>query len=423
MPLSSAEPKSSGFTIPRSAPPAFHILMKPTGAVCNLYCKYCFFLSKKSLYPDSKFQMSEDILEMYLKQHLESHQAPDVVIAWQGGEPTLIGLDFFKKSVELVNKLKRPDQKVSYTVQTNGTQLNDAWCEFFKANNFLIGLSTDGPKNIHDTYRRTRSGDGSFDQVMRGLDFLKKHKVDVNILCTVNAANQDHPLEVYRFFRDELGISFIQFIPIIERVSAADLTAANEGDQVTDRSVDPLTYGKFLSAVFDEWVKADVGRVYVQHFDSALANWIGVPGAVCVFSPVCGTALCLEHNGDLYSCDHFVDPNYKLGNIQEKHLIDLISSDQQRKFGLAKAGTLPKYCRDCSVKFACHGECPKNRFIKTPDGEDGLNYLCSGYKEFFAHIDKPMKVMAALLRTKRFADEIMGMPEQEKETLVSGVRI
>jgi len=426
-------PQDGGFTLPRNAPPAFHILIKPTGAICNLDCKYCFFLSKDMLYPGSRFQMAEDLLETYLRQLLESHAEPEVAVAWQGGEPTLMGVKFFERSVELVEKLKRPDQKIQYTVQTNGTQLDDEWCEFLKRNNFLVGLSVDGPKDLHDVYRVNKGGAGSFDQVMRGLDYLKKHKVDFNILCTVHAANQDHPLEVYRFFRDELGAEYLQFIPIVERVTESMLPAANEGwserpggerplytvggSVVTDRSVQPEAYGKFLVALFDEWIKKDVGRVYVQHFDSALANWVGAPGAVCIFVETCGGALAVEHNGDLYSCDHFVEPAYKLGNINDTHMIEMISSAQQIKFGQDKKNTLPRYCRECDVRFACHGECPKNRFIRTPDGEEGLNYLCAAYKIFFKHIDRPMKMMADLLRKGRYADEVMGLLAEERATL------
>ncbi|MGC1258500.1 MAG: anaerobic sulfatase maturase, partial [Candidatus Acidiferrales bacterium] len=398
-------------TFPRNAPSAFHVLIKPTGAICNLDCKYCFFLSKEMLYPGSRFRMADDLLEIYLKQLLECHRAPEVAVAWQGGEPTLMGLEFFKRSLELVNKSKHPGQQIQYAIQTNGTLLDDEWCAFFKENKFLVGLSVDGPKDLHDVYRVNKGGVGSFDQVMRGLGFLKKHQVDVNILCTVHAANQHYPLRVYRFFRDELGAQFIQFIPIVERVSASMLPIANEGwsqrpggerplytiqgNQVTERSVDARTYGQFLIAIFEEWLKSDVGNVYVQHFDSALANWVGVPGAVCVFAETCGHAVALEHNGDLYSCDHFVEPKYKLGNIRETHLIQLLASPQQVKFGQDKKSTLPRYCRECEVRFACHGECPKNRFIKTSDGEDGLNYLCAGYKAFFTHIDETMKIMAS----------------------------
>ncbi len=421
----------SGLTLPKNAPPAFHLLAKPTGAICNLDCKYCFFLSKELLYPGSRFRMADDLLEIYVKQLLESHRAPEVSIAWQGGEPTLMGLDFFKRSVAYAEKYKQPGQRLQYTIQTNGTKLDDELCAFFKQHHFLVGLSVDGPRAMHDAYRVNKGGQGSFDQVMVGLAYLKKHQVDFNLLCTVHAANQDHPLELYRFFRDELGVEFIQFIPIIERATETLLPLANQGwserpggerplytltgSLVTERSVSAEKYGQFLMAIFDEWVQRDVGKVFVQHFDSALANWVGAPGAVCIFNETCGQALALEHNGDMYSCDHFVEPAYKLGNIRETHMIELISSPEQLKFGRDKRDTLPRYCRECEVRFACHGECPRNRFILTPDGEPGLNYLCAGYKAFFNHINKAMGMMANLLRQGRYADEVMGLLAQEEE--------
>ncbi|MBE9224543.1 anaerobic sulfatase maturase [Phormidium sp. LEGE 05292] len=401
-------------TFPKNAPPAFHLLAKPTGAICNLDCQYCFFLAKEQLYPGSKFRMSDDLLEIYIQQLLASHQTPEVTIAWQGGEPTLMGLEFFARSLKLVQKYKKAGQKVSHTLQTNGTRLDDDWGRFFKLHNFLIGLSVDGPKNLHDTYRVDKRGRGTYEQVIQGWRILKKHQVDFNILCTVNAANGDRPLEVYRFFRDELGAEFIQFIPIIERVNEDGSTLIQSGNQVTERSIKPEQFGQFLIGVFDEWVRRDVGKVFVQHFDAALANWVGVPPSVCIFSKTCGNALALEHNGDLYSCDHFVEPDYKLGNIQETPMIELIASEKQRQFGQAKLNTLPQYCRQCEVRFACNGGCPKNRFIKTPDGESGLNYLCAGYKAFFTHIDRPMRMMADLLRRGHYADEIMQLLAQEQ---------
>lgn len=412
-------------TFPRGAPPAFHLLAKPTGAICNLACEYCFFLSKEMLYPGSRFRMADDLLETYIRQLIESHRTPDVTIAWQGGEPTLMGLDFFKRSIEYAERYRRPDQHVSYTIQTNGTRLDDDWGAFFKVHGFLVGLSVDGPREYHDAYRVDKGGKGSFDQVMRGWEVLRRNEVDFNILCTVHAVNQDHPLEVYRFFRDDLGAQFMQFIPIVERATAETLPLANQGwspvpsgkrplytvtgNLVTERSVQPEAYGRFLIAIFDEWVRRDVGRIFVQHFDTALANWMRVPGAVCIFSETCGQALALEHNGDLYCCDHFVEPAYRLGNIRQTHMIELVASDRQRAFGLAKRDTLPRYCRECSVRFACHGECPRNRFISTPDGEPGLNYLCAGYKAFFTHIDRPMRLMAGLLRQGRYADDVMSL--------------
>lgn len=410
-------------TLPKNAPLAFHLLAKPTGAICNLDCQYCFFLAKEQLYPDSKFRMTDDVLETYIQQILASHQTPEVTIAWQGGEPTLMGLEFFESSIKLVEKHKKPGQKVSHTIQTNGTRLNDDWGRFFKQHNFLVGLSVDGPQHWHDIYRVDKRGRGSFELVMEGWKTLKKHKVDFNILCTVNAANGNYPLEVYRFFRDELGAEFIQFIPIIERVNEDGSTLVQSGNQVTARSVKPEQFGQFLNSVFDEWVRRDVGKVFIQHFDAALANWVGVQPGVCIFSKTCGNALALEHNGDLYSCDHFVEPDYKLGNIQETPMIELIASERQRQFGYAKFDTLPQYCRNCEVRFACNGGCPKNRFIETPDGETGLNYLCAGYKAFFTHIDKPMRMMADLLRQGRYADEVMDMlakQERRKKTKAQG---
>jgi len=406
------------------APLAFHLLAKPTGAVCNLDCKYCFFLSKEMLYPGSRFRMADELLETYIRQLLEAQQVPEVTIAWQGGEPTLMGLDFFKRSIELVEKYRQPAQTIQHTIQTNGTKIDDDLAAFFKQQDFLVGLSVDGPKELHDTYRVNKGGQGSFDQVMRGWETLMKHRVEVNILCTVHAANADHPLEVYHFFRDKLKAQYMQFIPIVERVTAETLPLADQGwserplytqtgDLVTERSVRPEQYGRFLIAIFDEWVRRNVGKVFVQSFDAALANWIGQP-SLCIFQPTCGRALALEHNGDLYSCDHFVEPAFLLGNIQHTHMIDLVTSDQQSKFGQDKFDTLPQYCRRCEVLFACYGECPRNRFIHTPDGEPGLNYLCAGYKLFFNHIDRPMRIMAELLRRGHYADEVMNILVQEE---------
>jgi uncharacterized protein len=408
---------------------AFHLLAKPSGSVCNLDCKYCFFLSKEALYPDSDFRMADSLLETYIRQLLEAHgREAEVNVAWQGGEPTLMGLEFFKRSVALAEKYKKPGQRLLHTMQTNGTKLDDEWCAFFKAHNFLIGLSVDGPREIHDTYRVNKGGAGSFDQVMRGWQMLTKHNVDFNILCTVHAANQDRPLEIYRFFRDELGAQYIQFIPIVERATAQFLPLANigwsgrpgekrplyiqAGNLVTERSVGGEQYGRFLCAIFDEWIQRDVGQVFLQIFDTTLGAHLG-QYSLCIFAPTCGSALALEHNGDLYACDHYVEPDYLLGNIQETHLIELLASDKQRQFGLDKRETLPRYCRECTVRFACNGGCPRNRFIQTPDGEDGLNYLCSGYKLFFNHVNRPMKMMAGLLRQGRYADEIMQLYKPE----------
>ncbi len=440
---------------PHKAPPYFHVLAKPTGAICNLDCEYCFFLSKEALYPGSPFRMKDDVLEAYIQQIIESHAstAPHVTLAWQGGEPTLMGLEFFQRCMELVEKNTRKGTRVEHTIQTNGTKLDDDWCAFFKENNYLVGLSMDGNREMHDAYRLDKRGEGTFNRVISAARLLQKNEVDFNILCTVHAANADHPLEVYRFFRDEVGADFIQFIPIVERATPETLAVANrgwgdrsltiepstietgesqvarssgrslyklEGSLVTDRSVKPEQWGNFMSAVFDEWVRNDVGKVFVQMFDSALGSWVGQGASLCIHRETCGDALALEHNGDLYSCDHFVEPDYLLGNIQETHMIEMVASDRQRKFGMDKRDTLPKYCLECEVRFACHGGCPRNRFVETPDGEPGLNYLCSGYRHFFNHVNRPMQIMAMLLRQNRYADEVMGILDAEDRQEISG---
>jgi len=394
------------------APPAFHLLAKPTGAVCNLDCSYCFFLSKEMLYPGSRFRMAEELLEQYLRQLIEAHaRSPVVTVAWQGGEPTLMGVEFFRRSVELAEGLLRPGQQVEYTIQTNATLLDEEWASFFKEHDFLVGVSIDGPRELHDAYRVNKGGKGSFDQVIAGLEQLKRADVQWNALTTIHAANAGHGAEVYRFLRDECGARFVQFIPIIERVAEADGEGTvpwsswrdrplyvQRGERVTGRSVTAEQYGRFLIDVFEDWVRRDVGKVYVQMFDVALANWVGEPPSLCIHSETCGLALALEHTGDLYSCDHFVEPAYKLGNIKETPMLELVASQRQRKFGLDKRDTLPRYCLECDVRFACHGGCPKDRFIRTPDGEPGLNYLCAGYKAFFHHVDPAMRFMAEQLR-------------------------
>lgn len=386
---------------------AFHVLTKPTGAICNLDCKYCFFLSKEELYPNSRFRMADEMLESFIRQQFESQRGPDVMIAWQGGEPTLMGLDFFRRSVELAQQYRQPGQTVQYTIQTNGTLLNEEWCAFFHEHRFLVGLSVDGPREMHDAYRVDKGGHPTFDKVLGAARLMQRHEVDFNVLCTVHAKNAGHPLEVYRYFRDDLGTRHIQFIPIVERVNSDGRTRFQEGTAVTERSVTAEQWGRFLTAIFDEWVRRDVGTVFVQMFDAALASWVGAPPSLCIFAETCGNAVALEHNGDVYSCDHFVEPKHLLGNIAVTPMAELVGSERQRAFGNAKRDTLPRYCRECPVRFACHGECPKNRFILTPDGEPGLNYLCAGYKAFFTHIDRPMRLMADRLRQGRFADEVM----------------
>jgi uncharacterized protein len=343
-----------------------------------------------------------------------------VTIAWQGGEPTLMGVEFFRRSVELAEGFLRPGQRAAYTIQTNATLLDEEWAKFFAEHNFLVGVSIDGPRELHDAYRVNKGGKGSFDQVVSGLALLRAAGVDWNALTTIHSANAGRGREVYRFLRDELGARFVQFIPIIERVAEADADGTvpwtswrdrplyvQEGDVVTGRSVTAEQYGRFLIDVFEEWVRRDVGTVYVQMFDVALANWVGEPPSLCVHSETCGLALALEHTGDLYSCDHFVEPKHKLGNIRMTHMLELVDSPQQRQFGLDKRETLPQYCFDCDVRFACHGGCPKDRFIATPDGEAGLNYLCAGFKAFFHHVDVPMRTMGALLAQNRAPAEIM----------------
>jgi uncharacterized protein len=382
-------------------------MAKPTGPACNLSCDYCFFLKKENLYPGSNFRMPDDVHEAYIRQLLEAHDVPSVTIAWQGGEPTLMGLDFFRRSMELQKKYQKPRTRIENTFQTNGILLDDEWCRFFHENNFLIGLSLDGPRELHDAYRKDKGGQGTFDRVVRAARLLQKNHVEFNILCTVNRKNADHPLEVYRFFRDELDAHYIQFIPIVERINENGETGCQEGNEVTDRSVRPEQWGRFLIEIFDEWVKRDVGRTFVLNFDGALAGWLGMAGTICIFGPTCGTGTALEHNGDLYSCDHFVEPNYYLGNILQTPMIEIVASDKQRKFGQDKRDTLPKFCLRCDLLSVCNGECPKNRFIETPDGEPGLNYLCEGYKAFFIHADRPMKIMAELIRKGKLAEEVM----------------
>ena len=409
-------------THPANAPPGFHLLAKPSGSTCNLDCTYCFFLSKEALYPDSKHRMSHTTLEAYIRQLLESHQSPEVTVAWQGGEPTLMKLDFFRLSVEYVEKYRRPGQRVQYTFQTNGILLDDDWCAFLKENKFLVGLSVDGPQEIHDTYRVNKAGQGTFRQVMRGLGCLKKHGVDFNILCTVNAANQHHGRRVYRFFRDELGATWMQFIPIIERASTATLPLANQGwsdkpgghrllyiqsgSLVTERSVGGEQYGRFLIDIYEEWLRGDVGKVYVQLFDVTLHAYFG-QYMLCIHAPTCGYGPALEHNGDLYACDHFVEPKYLLGNIHKTHMIKLIASKEQRKFGDNKRDKLTRQCRQCDVRVLCNGGCPKDRFVKSKDGEAGHNYLCEGLYAFFDHVRPTMDIMASLVQRRQPAAGVM----------------
>ena len=388
-------------------PPAFHVMAKPTGSACNMNCDYCFFLHKERLYPGSSFRMTDEVLELYISQYIEAQQVPEVTITWQGGEPTMMGLDFFRRSVDCARKFAPSGMRVEHTIQTNGMLLDEEWCEFLRENDFLVGLSMDGPRELHDRYRHDKRGGGSFDRVMRAARLMQENQVEFNILCTVNAANAGHPLETYRFFRDELGVNWIQFIPIVERVNHDGSTLLQEGDTVTDRSLDPEQWGAFLVEIFNDWLVRDVGEMHVNMFEAAFASWVGAPAMACIFDETCGNAMVIEHNGDLYSCDHFVEPGYLLGNILETSLSTLISSDKQRRFGADKRNTLPALCRECKWLFACGGECPKNRFVTAPDGEPGLNFLCPGYKAFFEHVDAPMRAMADLYRAGRSPAEII----------------
>lgn len=391
----------------------FHVMAKPTGAVCNLDCRYCYYLTKSMLYPGHRFRMSEDVLDAYLRQLLEAHAGGPATVAWQGGEPMLMGLGFFRDAIERIQRLKPPDTIVHHTLQTNGTLLDDEWCTFLREQEFLVGLSLDGPQDLHDIYRLDKRGRGTHETVTAGARRLQRHGVEFNILCTVHAGNVDHPLRVYRHFRDDLGARHMQFIPIVERITAEQRATVGDGwgpgvrgrtlytqtgNEVSECTVDPLRWGRFLEAIFDEWKTHDVRRVFVQQFENALESWLSMEPSLCVFRSTCGRALALEHNGDVYSCDHYVEPDYRLGNIAESRLDDLADSPAQVAFGRAKRDSLPRHCRECPVLFACNGGCPRNRFVTTPEGEPGLNYLCAGYRSFFEHIDPTMRRLARALR-------------------------
>ena len=414
---------------PDDAPPGFHLLAKPSGSTCNIDCTYCFFLSKEALYPNDKSRMSADTLEQYLRQLLEAHRAPNVTVAWQGGEPTLMRVEFFRKAVELVEKYRRPDQVVQHTFQTNGILLDDEWCEFFKEHGFLVGLSVDGPKELHDTYRVDRRDQGTWEKVMDGWRLLRKHGVEFNILCTVNAANERHGRDVYRFFRDDLGAKWMQFIPIVERATPDTLAIANQGwsvredgrkrllytqsgNVVTERSVGARQYGQFMIDIFEEWVRHDVGTVFVQLLDVTLEAFFG-RHLLCIHAPTCGYGPAIEHNGDLYSCDHFVEPDYLLGNIHETHMVELIAKPQQRTFGQDKRDKLTQQCKDCKVRHLCNGGCPKDRFGRSRDGEDGHNYLCEGLEAFFMHTGPAFTAMAQLLQRGNPPSDVMATVRAE----------
>ncbi len=411
-------------------PAAFHVMAKPTGPICNLDCRYCFYLEKENLYGQKRdWAMPDPVLESYISQFITAQDTPVITFAWQGGEPTLLGVNFFRKVVAIQQRYAN-GKKIENAFQTNGVLLDDAWGEFLAENNFLIGISIDGPAELHDFYRVDKGGAPSFERVMRGLRYLKKHRVEFNALTVVNRRNSQHPLRVYRFLKG-IGAQFMQFIPIVERVAKSAnpdglvLIAPRDPHiaDVSDWSVEPRQYGFFLCEIFDEWVRKDVGQHYVQIFDVALESWMGLIPSLCVFRPTCGAAMALEHNGDLYSCDHYVYPENKLGNILEQPLQALVNSPQQRAFGLDKRDSLPRYCRECEVRFACNGECPKHRFISTPDGEPGLNYLCAGYKLFFKHIDPYMKFMANELRHQRPPANVMLWVHQQEHSSAAAAEI
>ena len=389
---------------------AFHTITKPIGPLCNLNCEYCFYLEKEHLYPNNHdFKMSPEVLEEYVRQYIETQNAPEIDFAWQGGEPTLMGLDFFRRVVDLQQKYAN-GKKIHNAFQTNGVKLDDEWCEFLSENHFLVGVSIDGPRKIHDSYRVFKSGKPSFDHVMAGIERLKKYQVEFNTLTCVHHNNADQGKIIYRFLK-RIGSRYIQFIPIVERTANENEGLANpqtrKHSQVTEWSVESTKYGQFLIDVFDEWIKKDVGKIFVQMFDVALASWYGVSPGLCVYSETCGKALAMEHNGDIYSCDHYVYPEFKLGNIMSDSLGDMVNSPFQKKFGAQKKNGLPKYCQDCEYRFACNGGCPKHRFLQTPDGEKGWNYLCKGYKKYFKHIEPYMRFMVNELQHNRPPANVM----------------
>jgi len=392
----------------------FHVMTKPIGPICNLDCKYCFYLEKEKLYPGTRdWAMPREVLERYVQEYIACQPQEEIHFAWQGGEPTLLGVEFFQTVVELQKKYAG-GKVIHNALQTNGTLIDDAWARFLKEYGFLVGVSIDGPRELHDCYRVDKGQAPTFDKVMRGITQLREHEVDFNTLTVVHRENSRYPLEVYRFLK-EIGSGFMQFIPIVERKATEPgpdgmvliQPSFDRAAEVTEWSVEAEAYGKFLARIFDEWVKRDVGRYFVQLFDVALESWLGLEASLCVFRKTCGSAMAMEHTGDVYSCDHFVYAENRLGNIVEAGLEAMASSAQQVKFGNDKRDLLPQMCRSCEVRFACNGECPKHRFLKTPDGEPGLNYLCAGYKYFFNYVDPFMRFMATELRAGRPPANIM----------------
>lgn len=389
-----------------------YIMTKPVGSICNLACDYCYYLEKSKLYQESpKHIMSDELLEKFIKEYIESQTMPQVLFTWHGGETLMRPLSFYQKAMELQRKYAR-GRTIDNCIQTNGTLLNDEWCRFFHDNNWLVGVSIDGPQEFHDEYRKNKQGKPSFMKVMQGINLLNKHRVEWNALAVVNDFNADYPLDFYHFFK-EIGCRYIQFTPIVERIFRHDdgrhLAAVEEGDneKLADFSVTPEQWGNFLCTIFDEWVKNDVGEYFIQLFDATLANWVGEQPGVCSLAKTCGHAGVMEFNGDVYSCDHFVFPQYKLGNIYSKTLVEMMYSDKQQQFGRNKFDSLPSQCKECQYLFACNGECPKNRFCKTASGEPGLNYLCKGYYQYFDHVAPYMDFMKKELLAERAPANIM----------------
>ena len=392
-----------------------YVMAKPVGSVCNLACTYCYYLEKSHLYqhedPAGRFTMSDELLERFIKQYIESQTMPQVLFTWHGGETLMRPLSFYKRVMELQKKYAA-GRTIDNSIQTNGTLLTDEWCRFFKENNWLVGVSIDGPQEFHDEYRRNKQGLPSFQKVMRGIALLNKHGVEWNALAVVNDFNVDYPLDFYHFFK-EIKCRFIQFTPIVERIlpHADGRHLACPADQndipLADFSVTPEQWGHFLCTIFDEWVRQDVGEYFIQLFDSTLANWVGQQPGVCTLANTCGHAGVMEYNGDLYACDHFVFPEYKLGNIRTQTLTEMMYSEREQQFGAAKQNSLPTQCRECEFLFACNGECPKNRFLRTATGEPGLNYLCKGYYRFFSHVAPYMDFMKRELLAQRPPANVM----------------
>jgi len=396
-----------------------YIMLKPVGSACNLNCTYCYYLEKEHLYPTAKSQMmSEVLLEKFTEEYINAQTQNEILFTWHGGEALLRPISFYKKALEF-QKIYGRGRKIDNVLQTNGTMLTDAWCEFFKENNFLIGISIDGPQDFHDEYRRNKGGLPTFVKVMKGINLLKKHGVEFNAMAVVNEYNADYPVEFFRFFK-ELGVKYIQFAPIVERINRQEnglkLTTPQEDAELAEFSVSPVQWGKFLVGLFDEWIKEDVGNIYIQMFDSTLANWVGEQPGVCTLARHCGHAGVMEFNGDVYSCDHYVFPEYKLGNINTDSLASMMYSEKQLKFGTDKHDTLPRQCRECEFLFACNGECPKNRFARTKDGEYGLNYLCAGWKMFYGHVTPYMDFMKNELLNKRPPANVMEWAKTFKRT-------